>query len=98
VAAGVKGAPLVAVSAVWDSLSPHLFWKSRKKRFSHERDRTFGTMASDSNFSGPGKFKSFYRRTMLLAGTVSHFFKSQNNSSHYLNNLSRWTLMSVLGK
>jgi hypothetical protein len=33
VEAGVKGALLVAVSAVWDSLSPHLFWKSKKKRF-----------------------------------------------------------------
>ncbi len=45
----MKGVPLVAVSAVWYSLSPHLFWKSRKKVVSHERDRTFGTMASDNN-------------------------------------------------
>jgi hypothetical protein len=95
VEAGVrKGAPLVAVSAVWDSLSPHLFWKSRKKTFSHERDRTFGTMASDKNLSGAKNSEAF-TAFMLLDGTVSHFFI--HNSSHYLKTLFRESLMSVLG-
>ncbi len=51
-------------------------------------------------FFWSGKFISFYRRTMLLAGTVSHFFvvcSFIHNTSHYLTNLFLESLMSVFG-
>jgi hypothetical protein len=72
VEAGANGA-LVAVSAVWYSLSPHLFWKSRKKTFSLERDRTFGTMTSD-NFSGRENSEAFIAELGSLIVRFPTFF------------------------